>query len=415
MPPRENQSFLPVFFTVFIDLLGLSIVIPILAPLFLNASDGLLPVATAPQMRTILLGFLLATYPIAQFFGSPFLGGLSDRVGRKKVLLLSLLGTSLGYILFAIGVLTKNLPLIFFSRALDGFTGGNISTALSAIADVSDERSRAKNFGLLGMAFGLGFIMGPYIGGKISDPSVVPWFNYSTPLFLAALLAFLNALLVFLRFRETLKEPLRTPMSLLTGFRNLGRAFTLKHLRVLFLVIFLLTFGFNFFIQFFQVFLIGKFQFSQSQVGDLFAYIGIWIAVTQGLVNPAATKRFSSVRILSFSLLGLAIIFPFLLLPGQIWGLYLLTPFIAIFQGLIQPNSTALVSRAAEPNSQGELLGIGQSLQAVGQAIPPIIAGFIVNLHPSLPTLVAAGSTLLAWLIFVGFFPKDPQTKFEEI
>src|SRR6185369_2029743 len=111
---------------------------------------------------------------------------------RRKLLAISILGTSASYVVFALGIVTKNLPLLFISRAFDGITGGNIAVAQAAVADITKPEHRAKNFGLIGAAFGLGFIIGPYIGGKLSDPSVVSWFSASTPFWFAAALSFFN-------------------------------------------------------------------------------------------------------------------------------------------------------------------------------------------------------------------------------
>ena len=286
---KPKSILLPVFVTVFLDLLGVGIIIPIMAPVFLDRSFTLLPPETSQHMRTIILGLLIATFPIAQFFGAPLLGALADRKGRRKILLVSLAGTFLGYILFAVALMEKNLWLLFVSRALDGFTGGNISIVTSAIADVSDEKTRTKNFGLIGVAFALGFIIGPYIGGSLSHSSTFTWFNYSTPFFASASLTLLNIILVLIRFPETTTVRAQRPISIFTGFRNIARVFQLTNMRTMFTVIFFLTFGFSFFTQFFQVFLIQKFSFSTKMIGNLFAYMGIWIALSQGgIARPLA-------------------------------------------------------------------------------------------------------------------------------
>lgn len=403
---KKNSSILTVFFTVFIDLLGLGIVIPILPALIINPTANLLPLDTSFSQRTIIYGFLIASYPIMQFFGAPILGTLADRFGRKKILTLSLLGTWIGYLLFIIGILTQDIYLLFIGRSIDGFTGGNISIAQSAISDISTEENKSRNFGLIGMAFGLGFVFGPYIGGKLSDPSVVSWFSFETPFYLALLLTTLNILLVFKMFPETLKEKSTRKIDLLAGFKNLGKAVSHPQMRSIFIIVFLLTIGFNFFTQFFQVFLISKFSFSQSQIGDLFAYMGLWIAVAQGAFLRPLSKKFSSQTILSFSIILLAITFPLLLLPDKAIWIYVIIPFIAIFQGLTQPNTTAIVSGLSDSKSQGEILGMNQSIASLAQAIPPIVAGFLTAINVNLPTLFAAGSTLLAWFVFKFLFKQ---------
>ena len=404
----NRRSLLPMFFTVFIDLVGLGIIIPVLATILLTDNNSLMA-GTSLATRTITLGFLVATFPLAQFFGAPILGALSDRYGRKPILLIALVGTLLGYLLFAEGIHTNHLVLLFVSRFIDGFTGGNISIILSSIADVSDsERSKTQNFGIIGMAFGLGFVLGPYIGGKLSDPTLVEWFNYTTPFWFAAGLTVCNIILVALFFRETLAERLRTKLNFFTGFNHLKEAFRLPSLKVLFWVIFLIEFGFNFMTQFFQVFLIQKFAFTQSDIGDIFAYFSLWIAFTQGSITQPLAKLFAPYRIIRWSILLLAVTLLLLLIPNRTYGLLIIIPFVALFQGLTQPNLTTLISQASNAHDQGKILGIKQSITSLGQAIPPIIAGFVVLLHLNLPIIVGSVAIALAWVVLVvGYKAKN--------
>ncbi len=414
MNKHSHQSLFILFCIVFLDMLGVGIVIPILAPLFLDQTGGIFSSPVPYTMRTILFGLLIAAYPFAQFFGAPLLGGLSDRHGRKPLFLLSLVGTCVGYALFALGIMLQNISLLFFSRMLSGFTGGNISVALSSIADISHTKDRARHFGLIGMAFGFGFIIGPYVGGKLADPSVVSWFTYATPFWLTALLSLANIVAVIFFFRETLQHRSTVPLSIFTGFHNIHKAFSLANLRVLFIVIFLLSFGFTFFTQFFQVFLIERFQFTLSDIGDLFAYVGLWIAFTQGVIVRFISRRFSSSKILDYSILFLALVFPLLVvLPSPLF-LFFVLPLLAIAHGVTHPHTTALVSHLSDQKSQGEILGINQSILSLSQAIPPVIAGFIVSLHPSLPIFVAAACTFFAWLVFVLFFRREHE-QFHEV
>lgn len=406
---KNKNSILPLFLTVFIDLLGLGIVIPILPMVLLDPSAGILPMDMSFQTRSIVYGFLIAAYPIAQFFSAPILGSLADEKGRKKILTLSLIGTLIGYLLFGLGIIQKSILLLFLGRILDGFTGGNISIAQSSIADISTEKTKAKNFGLIGMAFGLGFVIGPYMGGKLADPTILSWFNYATPFWFAAILTFLNILSVAFRFKETLKESRKANISLTTGMKNIKTAFSIPNLRSVFLTVFFLTVGFNFFTQFFQVFLIGKFSFNQSQVGDLFAYMGIWIAVAQGGFQRPLSKKYRPSQILNYSAILLAIVLPMLLIPNKSFWIYVIIPFIALFQGLTQPNGTAIVSSQSAANSQGQILGVNQSVQSLAQAIPPIIAGFVTSINLSLPIILGALSIATGWLIFKVLFKEKVQ------
>lgn len=405
----ERKLLIPVFLTVFIDLLGATIVLPILAPLFLDFQHGIMPmvveastdIAAVTRERTILFGLLIASFPLAQFFGAPLLGTWADRVGRKKVLSISLLGTLIGYILFALGIHYKLVWLLFFARILDGFTGGNISIAFSAISDVSTPESKTRNFGLIGMAFGLGFIIGPYIGGKLADPSVVSWFNFETPFWFAALLCMINMLLVLRYFSETLKQPGHKQMNFMEGMQNIMKAAARPNLRHMFTVVFLWAFGFSLFTQFLQVFLIQKFNYKQGDIGDYFGYVGLWIAFTQGFITRFLSRRMAPSRAASIFLFTLGIALVLLLIPDRAYYLYFLSPFVAMSQGILGPNIQTLVSNTAGANEQGEILGINQSVQSLAQAIPPIVAGFVVSIDRNLPILMASGFTLAAWLFYM--------------
>lgn len=395
-----------IFFTVFLDLVGVGIVLPVTVPLLLNPQSALLPVHFSEAVRTIILGFLIASYPIASFFGGPILGSLSDKYGRRRLLLLSLAGTCLGYLVFALGIYVGSIYLLFLSRIIDGFTGGNISIVQSSIADISDDASKAKNFGLIGMAFGVGFIIGPFLGGKLSDPNLSPWFNYDTPFLFAALLSLVNIALVVRNFSETLPAPVNRPINAFTGIKNLHQAFTDPRIGILFAAVFFYNLGFSFFTQFFQVFLVKRFSFNQSGIGDYFAYIGLCIALVQGLVVRRLAVKYRPQQILRYSLPGLAVALFCVMLPQQAWQLYLISPFIALFQGSSAPNTTSLVSQNALEGQQGKMLGINQSVLAMGLAIPPIVAGFIDTIDVRLPLIAASGSVLLGYVLMMRFLKK---------
>lgn len=412
---NKKFSFVSVFSIVFLDMLGVGIIIPVLTPLFLNFDLGLLPSGHDLQTRTLILGLILATYSIAQFFGAPILGALSDRHGRRTVLLFTVSGTALGYLLLGIGVATNTLWLLFLSRLIHGFAGGNISVVQSSIADVSDRREKARNFAMIGVAFGLGFIIGPYVGGKLSDSSVLSWFNFATPFWFATVLSLINLGLVWRWFAETLHTRLQTRVSFLTGIKNIGKAFTMPKLYAVFLALFLMAFGFSFFTQFSQVYLIEKFRFTQGQIGNFFAYIGLLTVLSQGFIVRPLSRRFAPENILPWSLLGIAIAFGLLLIPDKSFGLYLLVPLVAVFQGLNQPNTTAVISNLSDASSQGEIMGIQQSIQSMAQALPPLIGGFTVSLHLNLPILMAAVASGLAWLLFVILFRRGNGTIFHEV
>ena len=385
-------------------MLGVGVLIPVIPQLLANPNSPyyLLPAGFTLAQGFIILGFLTAIYPIMQFFATPILGQLSDKFGRKNILLISLAGTCLGYLVFAYGILTHNLVLLFVSRAFDGITGGNISVAQAAIADITLPENRAKSFGLIGMAFGLGFVFGPFLGGKLSDPTVLSFFNDATPFWFAAFLTALNILSVGLMFPETLKEVSHDlKINWVKSLNNIGQAIGMKEIRHLFATGFLFQGGFSFFTTFFGVYLIEKFGFTQGNIGDFYAALGICIALSQAIVVRQAVKYFKGWQILRVSMFANGLLILAYLLPTVAWQLFLVMPFFAVFNGLTQANLSALVSQSVGPKIQGQVLGINSGVQALAQAIPPIVAGFVAaSFAPSASLIVAAAMIFLAGVVF---------------
>jgi len=396
---RMKKNFAILLMTVFIDFIGVGLVIPIFAPLFLSSSSNLFDANTPENIRNLLLGLTLGAFPIFQFFGSPLLGGLSDKFGRKKILGLSLFGTFLGYVLMVVGINLQNFYLILLSRIIDGFTGGNISVATSAISDISKPEEKTKNFGILGAIFGICFVMGPFLGGVLSDKTVHESFSLTTPFIVSAALSFINLLLVSFVFKETLTKKIEKKVSLASGLRNLKAAFLSEKYQSLFISVFLLFCGFSFFTTFFQAFLVQKFSFTEREIGILFAYIGLWIAFTQGLLVRFIPKKFKPINVIFVCASVLAISIYALTIPNDKTILYFILPIVAISNGFIGPNLQTIISNSADQSAQGEIFGINQSVQALGSAAAPLISGFLFSISNSLPLIVAAILTVSAGFI----------------
>jgi DHA1 family tetracycline resistance protein-like MFS transporter len=401
---KSNRRDLAIIaFTAFLNFTGLTLAIPIFTPLCLDQTGGIIALGTSIPVRTTILGLLLGIFPLCQFFTSPLLGALSDRLGRKKILLFAIAGTFAGYIIMAVSILAESLPLAFLSRIITGSFSGSLAVTQSAIADLSDENSRAKNFGLLGAAFGTSLFVGPALGGFLSDPTINARFNFATPFWLASFLTACNFLQVAWQFSETLPPEKRRHVDfhLLVGPINIIRAFQTTSYRRMFLVVFALAFGFNFFTQFFQVYLIDQFAATRSQLGMILSYLGICSILTQAVLVRPVSKKLSPRKILPGSLLLLAASFPALLIVPSFWLLFPVIIFIPIFNGLSNPNLTALVCGLAGAKNQGEILGINQSVMALAQFLPPLIGGYIVGQHFSLSIWITSGSILLAWILFL--------------
>jgi DHA1 family tetracycline resistance protein-like MFS transporter len=268
-----------VFLIVFIDLVGFGIVIPIL-PLY----------AEEYGPSPVVFGLLMASFSVMQFVFAPLLGRLSDRIGRRPVLLVSLVGSAVGYVLFGIA---GSIGVLFASRIIDGISGGNISTAQAVIADITAPEDRAKGMGLIGAAFGLGFILGPAIGALLVN--IAPWMPGAA----AATASMIAFFLVLTKLPETLeakdrKVPRRHPLNL----KNLTDAVAHPFVGFCLVMVFLTIFAFANFETTFAQFAKLRFRFTTSTIAWLFVYAGVLGAIVQGGLVGRLSKRFGESRLI---------------------------------------------------------------------------------------------------------------------
>ncbi|QQR93636.1 MFS transporter [bacterium] len=403
---------------VFLDVFGFTLVIPILASM-IQSPYGVFYNVVDPADRNLLYGFLLASYALASFLSSPVIGQLSDKYGRRRLLAISVAGSFISRIFFLLGILTLNLPLLFVSRVLDGITGGNITVANSAIADISSKENKARNFGYVGMIMGLGLLLGPFVSSRLSDIQIGGMVGVATPLMLGIVLCFIALILIVFKFRET-NQYIQSDMKInkLSALMTIKKAFRAKGIKTILITSFLFTFGFNFFVSFINVYLIGLYQFSLLDMGNILVYIGVWVAVGQGLLVKPLSKKFSTRTIVIFGLIltGFGLMTPIIpsILPsvGQHDKLiYLLVPLFAASYGFTSPNIIALVSNAGEKDEQGEVLGINTSIQNLAQAIPPVLAAYSSIISNTLPLIIGGSSMIFGALILSTFYENQKTEK----
>lgn len=386
---------------VFMDFMGVAIIWPIFSPMLFDETLSLLARNTSAEMRGFWLGLLLSLTPLTQFFSSAIWGAISDNLGRKKPLQFSLMITLLGSVCGFFGVYLYSLIMILFSRVIIGFACGNISIVQATIADISSPEEKTKNFGLFGMMVGLGFTVGPLIGGLLS------YFSYSTPFLFATFFAIFNFLGAILYFQETLHFPIKRKINWKAGFINLKKAFYLNGLRTIILTAFLANFAWGFFVEFIPVYLIKNFQFSSTDLGLFFGIGSAAFALNSGLLIRPISKWLKAETLLFGGLfLGGLSVLAMLLNSSEIWMWSLLVIMFS-FSAYISPSCSTLVSNRAAPEIQGEALGVLGSVYAIGAVLSSLFSGSLVGDHPTLPIWGGGLIMLTTALILLAVFRKS--------
>lgn len=398
-----------IFMIVLIDLLGFSLILPLL-PYY----------AKSFQVTEFVTGILIASYALAQLIGSPILGRLSDKYGRKPILLVSVFGTFLGFVLLGFA---NTIIILFFARVLDGLTGGNISVAQAYISDITDESNRSKGLGMIGAAFGLGFIIGPVTGGFLSQ-----W-GYNIPAFFAAGISLFNLCLIYFWLPESLPlekrmitENKKPAVTLSALFQALRRPFTGSLLSTRFF------FGvaFAIFQTLFSLYALQRFQIDAIHVGYILTYVGVLSVITQGFLVGKITKFFrddililACVIVMALSLLG--------------WGLVSSIPMLlvvmapmALAGGTLNTLLSSTLTKAVDKHEIGGILGLSTAVESSTRVIAPILGGWLLqNYGASSPgffsaVLMALVSIFVFFAIYrhpiaLAFVSNQPAKTIEEL
>ena len=358
----KRSPLLVIFITIFIDLVGFGIVIPVL-PFY---AEGTKFGATPREV-----GLLFASYSFMQLIFAPVLGRLSDKYGRRPILLISLLGTSLGFLILGFAT---TLWMLFLGRIIDGISGGNISTAQAYIADVTTKEDRAKGMGLIGAAFGLGFVFGPAIGGVLSR-----W-GINVPFLFAGTLAFANAILLYFTLPETVTpdHPARTSAASGRGWGQLIVSLKNPRLGFVMTIYFLSIVAFSIMTAVFSLFMMFRLSYDAFHNGWVFAFVGIISAIIQGGLIGKLVKRFGEPALIIIgSLLFSASLFATPFISPAI-GILLTGAVSSIGNARNAPSLSSLASKSAGAGEQGGVLGAMQSVASLARAVGPSLAAFLI-------------------------------------
>ena len=391
----KNKSALSlIFLTVFIDLLGFGILIPIL-PAFATKVLGVDEAA---------IGIAIASYSFIQFIFNPVLGKLSDKYGRKPVIVFCLIVNALGYVIFAF---TSSYLLLLLSRVVAGIGGSSISVAQAYIADVTTKENRSKGMGLIGSAFGLGFVFGPLIGGYLAE------YGYMVTGLAAggfSLIAFVVTLLFLpeslTKSEESISEKQIIKRKLI-DFEALKKVFSEPGRAVFIILFFILVFSFANIYGTFALLGIQVYGFTDLQNGYIFGITGLTSAIVQGGLIGYIDKLFSRQNILKTGSLIISASLALIPYGGTFLGLAIISVFLSIGTGLLQPTLLSLISDVTPDNEQGVTLGVNQSLSSLARVLGPLWGGFAFEfLGYPFPFLTGAAFMFLVVLATIFYIPK---------
>jgi MFS transporter, DHA1 family, tetracycline resistance protein len=374
----KNKALIAIAIVVFVDLLGFSIILPLL-PYYAKtfaASDA-------------MIGYLVASYSICQFIAAPILGGMSDRFGRRPLLIYSQLGSFAGFMLLGFA---NSLPILFLSRIIDGISGGNITIAQAYIADVTPPKERAGAMAIIGIGFGLGFVIGPPIGGLLAAH-----FGYSAPAFVAAAFALGSTSLTTFYLKE--HQHVRDESSRM-GLRSYTRVLEYmgdKTMRTVYLIFLFFALPFSLFVSMFSLFAMKKYNFTEENTGLFLMYVGLLGVLWQGGVVRPLVKKLGELWSMRIALISMFLGLLGLSQASDTWTLAGVAVLFSFGTGVARPALSSLITQVAPQNRKGGALGVSSSLESFSRSIAPIMGGWIIGgLHPNYIGYVGAAMAAIA-------------------
>jgi multidrug resistance protein len=380
---RGRSPLFILFLTVFIDMVGFGIIIPVL-PLYADRFHA----------TPLEIGLLTGIYSGMQIIFTPILGKLSDHYGRRPVLMFSIAGTAVGFALMGAG---NSLMMLFVARIISGITGGNISIPQAYIADVTTPETRSKSMGMLGAAFGLGFTFGPMIGGTMSQIS------YAAPFYFAAALAVVNVALVYFILPESLQREHRAKPHQRASMAEVFRHGNGWMFGLVVATYFFLTGSFTIMTTLFALYTERRFGYDAQANGYIFGFIGVVTVIVQGGLIGRAVKIFGETALSRFGLLITAVALAALPFCSGLGALLIVCAALATGSGFASPTLNGLASQLVERSWQGRALGVVQSAGSLARLLGPLLGGFLLmmDLHKPLaryaetPFYAAAGLALI--------------------
>jgi MFS family permease len=403
-----DRRILPLYVVVFVGFLGYSLMIATFTPMILRNDNGMLPAGSSLTQRSLVLGLLLALYPLGQFLGSPVLGALSDRHGRRPILIASLASTTVLYIGIATALAVQNLPLLMATCFLAGLSESNIVLAQSAIADTASRDDRSRLFGYIYLSASLAYVVGPLGGGQLADPSVVSWFSYATPYWTVTILLAGTCVAVIGWFQET-HQGSGVKGDYLESFTNLARVVTDRRLRPLYLVNFVLYVAIFGFFRVYPMYLVDEFHMGVGQVSEYVAFVAVPIVVANVWLVGALSRRASPRTMVLYSALAMGVLMAIIVIPKSTAALWFTLGATALALAICLPSCAAMLSLAADDQEQGRAMGNNQSMQVGAESLSGLAGGALAAIEVELPLLVFAGVAVAGGVLLANLTRRKPS------
>ncbi len=399
----KDKPLAVIFLVVFIDLIGFGIIIP-LGPYF----------ATYVGATPLQVGILMSIFSLMQFLFNPFWGKLSDKYGRRPILLISLLGASFSYLIFAF---SQTYIQLLIARGLAGFFGANISTAMAYVADITDKKDRSKSMGLVGAAFGLGFIFGPALGGFLSEVGFllgeVPPFGIGFSALVASLICFVNFLWAYRILGESLPPEKRIQGLIKPSKRELAKKYlSIPTLGILILMALVSTFAMAHMESTLALYVQDLWGWGISKASFAFAYIGVIIVFTQGFLIRKLMPKYGEPPLLFAGLVMSAVGFLLIAHASNIWIMITAVTFIGLGSGMFNPSNLGSISLMSSPEEQGLVMGVAQSFSSLGRILGPLSGGWIYgHFGKEMPFYTAAVVVFFGFAVLFSIRKKLPNSQ----
>lgn len=398
----KKTCLLVVLFTTTLDWVGMGLVYPLFSSLIFHADISLLSPTTSEATRGIIFGLIIAFASILEFIFAPILGVLSDNYGRKKVMVSSLACGVLGYCLSFVAILNQSIVLFFVSRLVVGIASSSAGVYSAAIADVSSFQEKAKHFGLYSMMCGIGFAIGPLLGGLLAG---IPK-GHCLPFLCAAFFTLCNMIVVSLYFAETHVQRQKVSIKQAYSFVSFKKLFAYPEFRALFIAVFLGGGGWSLYWEFMPVSRITQDGFTVRDLGNLYTYEAIFYVISCGFLIRAVVNRLGEERCFFLAMCCLAVFVAVLCIDKNPKMLWIYIPVQQFMLALFNTTATTLISNGAHHSVQGEVLGVQTSVQSLAFTLAPLIGGLFLSISINLPLMLGALSFVIGAVAVVLSIPQ---------